>query len=76
MARVLKKVPFKKHFDLCKHGGVHTTHSTKDCCRYKKDGKEKSDFHATKKGGKKANPENQNFAQLSEKLDKIEKTLK
>jgi hypothetical protein len=70
MARVPKKVCFKKHCNLCKrHGGTYTTHNTKDCCRYEKDGKEKSNFSAAKKSGKKTNPVNQNFVQLSEKLE-------
>jgi hypothetical protein len=51
-------------------------HNTKDCCRYEKDGKEKSNFYAAKKGGKKLNPARQNFAQLSKKLDKLEKALR
>jgi hypothetical protein len=51
-------------------------HNTKDCCRNEKDGKEKSNFCTTKKDGKKANPIKQNFAQLSKKLDKLEKALK
>jgi hypothetical protein len=51
-------------------------HNTKDCCWYDRGGKEKADFHATKKGRKKPNPARQNFAQLSKKLDKLEKTLK
>ncbi len=76
-ARVPKKVRFEKNCNLCKrHGGAYTTHNTKDCCRYEKDGKEKSNFHAAKKGGKKTNPINQNFVQLSKKLDKLEKALK
>ncbi len=63
MARVPKKVRFEKHCDLCKrHGGAYTVHNTCDCCRLEKDWKEKSNFHAAKKGGKKANPMNQNFA--------------
>ncbi len=75
--RVPKKVCFEKHCDLCKkHGGVHTTHSTGECRKYKKDGTEKSSFHAAKKGGKKKYPVNQNFAQLTEKIDKLEKALK
>jgi hypothetical protein len=49
---------------------------TKDCRRYKKDGMVKTDFHAAKKAGKKHNPVKQSFAQLSKKLDKLEKTLK
>jgi hypothetical protein len=51
---VPKKVCFEKHCNLCKkHGGMYTMHNTCDCHRFKKDGKEKSDFHAAKKGGKK-----------------------
>ncbi len=75
--RVPKKVCFKKHWDLCKkHGGVYTTHNTRDCRRFEKDRKDKSDFRAAKKGGKKGNPVNQNFAQLTEKIEKLEKALK
>ncbi len=51
-ARVPKKVHFDKHCNLCKkHGGTYTTHNTHDCCRFEKDGKQKSDFRATKKAG-------------------------
>jgi hypothetical protein len=72
-----KKVHFERSCKLCKkHGGVHTTHATKDCHRYKKDGMVKANFHAAKKAGKKPNPAKQSFAQLSKKLDKLEKTLK
>jgi hypothetical protein len=61
-----KKVHFKKSCKLCKkHGGVHTTHSTKDCHRYAKDGMVKADFCAAEKAGKKPNPAKQLFAQLS-----------
>jgi hypothetical protein len=49
---------------------------TRDCCKYEKDGTEKSSFHAAKKGRKKNYPVNQNFAQLTEKIDKLEKALK
>ena len=79
-ARVPKKVcfeKFEKHCKLCKkHGGAHTTHNTHDCCRFEKDGTEKSSFRATKKGGKKNYPVNQNFAQLTKKIKKLEKALK
>jgi hypothetical protein len=76
-ARVPKKVCFEKHCNLCKkHGGTYTTHKTKDCCRYEKDRKEVSNFCAANRGGKKTNPVIQNFAQLSKKLDKLEKALK
>ncbi len=80
MVWVPKKVhfeKFEKHCKLCKkHGGAHTTHNTCDCCRYKKDGTEKSSFRAAKKGRKKNYPVNQNFAQLTKKIDKLEKALK
>ncbi len=51
-------------------------HSTRDCWRFEKDGKEKSDFRAAKKGGKKANPINHNFVQLTKKIKKLKKALK
>ncbi len=77
MVRVPKKVQFEKHCNLCKkHGGAHTTHMTRDCCKYEKDRTEKSSFHAAKKGGKKNHLVNQNFAQLTKKIDKLEKALK
>ncbi len=75
--RISKKVRFEKHCNLCKkHGGAHMTHSTGECCKYKKDKTEKSSFRAAKKGGKKKYPVNQNFAQLTKKIDKLEKALK
>jgi hypothetical protein len=53
-ARVPKKACTKKHCNLCKkHGGAHTTHNTRDCCKYEKHRSEKANFHAAKKGGKK-----------------------
>jgi len=55
--RVPKKARTEKHCDLCKkHGGTHTTHNTRDCRRFEKDGTEKTDFHAAKKGEKKPIP--------------------
>jgi hypothetical protein len=51
-------------------------HNTHDCRRFEKDGKEKSDFPTAKKCGKKANPINQNFVQLTKKIEKLEKALK
>ncbi len=62
-ARVPKKNCFEKHCNLCKkHGRTYTMRNTCDCCRFEKDGKEKSDYCTAKKGGKKGNPVNQNFA--------------
>jgi hypothetical protein len=77
MVRVPKKVQFEKHCNLCKkHGGALTTHTTRECCKYEKDGTEKSSFCAAKKGGKKNYPVNQNFVQLTKKFEKLEKALK
>jgi hypothetical protein len=71
-----QKSPLEKHSNLCnKHGCTHTTHNTKDCCKYEKDKSVKADLHAAKKAGKNPNPAKQSFAQLSKKLDKLEKTL-
>jgi hypothetical protein len=75
--RVPKKVCFEKHCNLCKkHGVTDTMHNTRDCCRFEKDRKEKFSFLTTKKGGYKSNPVNQNFAQLTNKIKKLEKALK
>jgi hypothetical protein len=75
--RVPKKVRFEKHWDLCKkHGGAYTTHNTCGCHRFEKDGKKKFDFRAAKKGGRKGNPVNHNFAQLTKKTKKLKKALK
>ncbi len=77
LARVPKKIRFEKHCNLCKkHRGAHTTHNTRDCRRFEKKGKEKSNFRTTKKGGHKGNSINQNFAQLTNKIEKLEKALK
>ncbi len=75
--QVTKKVRFEKSCKLCKkYGGAHTTHATKDCRKYKKDGTAKANFCAAKKAGKKTSPAKQLFAQLSKKLDRFKKTLK
>ncbi len=75
--RVPKKVRLEKHCNLCKkHGAAHTTHNTSECHRFEKDGKEKSSFRAAQKGGYNRNPINQNFAQLTNKIKKLEQVLK
>jgi hypothetical protein len=77
MVRFPNKVCFQKHCNLCKkHWGAHTMHNTCDCCRFEKDRKDKSSFRAAKKGGYKSNPVNQNFTQLADKIEKLEKALK
>jgi hypothetical protein len=74
---VSKKVYFEKHCNLSKkHGGKYTMHNTRECRRFKKDGKEKPNFCAAKKGGKKSSPVNNSFAQLTEKIEKLKKALK
>ncbi len=76
-ARVPRKVHFEKNYNLCKkHGGAYTMHNTCDCCRFDKDGKEKSNFCAAKKGKRKGNPVNHNFAQPTKKTKKLDKALK
>jgi hypothetical protein len=75
--RVAKKVRFEKHCNLCKkHGGAYTTHNTCDCRRFEKDGKEKFNFRAAKKGRRTGNPVNHNFMQLTKKIKELEKALK
>jgi hypothetical protein len=75
--QVSKKVHFEKSCKLCKkHGGPLTTHATKDCCKYKREGTVKADFCTAKKAVKKPNLAKQSFAQVSKKLDKLEKSLK
>jgi hypothetical protein len=55
--RVPKKVRFEKSCELCKkYGGAHTTHATKDCRKYEKDGTLKANFRAAKTTSKKPNP--------------------
>jgi hypothetical protein len=45
--QVSKKVHFEKSCKLCKkYGGAHSTHATKDCRKYEKDGMAKAKFHA------------------------------
>jgi hypothetical protein len=76
--RVPKKVHItKKYCTLCKkHRGAFNTHNTRECCRFEKDGKEKSEFRTAKKGGKKNYPVKNNFAQLTEKIKNLKKALK
>jgi hypothetical protein len=75
--RVPKKVCFEKHCNLHKkHGGAYTTLTTRECCRFEKDGKEKSNFHAIRKGSKKGNPVNHKFAQLTKIIEKLKNALK
>ncbi len=77
MARVPKKVCFKKHCNLCKrHGSAYTMHNTKACHNYEKDRLDSADFCTAKKCGKKPNPTKNLFAQLGKKSKKLEKAIK
>ncbi len=51
-------------------------HNTCDCRRFEKTERKNFGFRIAKKGGKKPNPVRQSFAQLSGKLDKLEKVMK
>jgi hypothetical protein len=76
MMRVSKNVRFEWSCKLCKkYGGTHTTQATKDCHKYENDRAVKANFRAAKKASKKPDPAKQSFAQLSEKLEHLEKTL-
>jgi hypothetical protein len=75
--RVSKKLCTVKHCNFCKkHGGAYTTHNTKECGKYKKDGIEKYNICTAKKSRKKPNPARHSFMQFSQKLDKLEKAIK
>jgi hypothetical protein len=76
MVRVSKKMGTKKNCNLCKkHGGAYTMHNTRECRKYEKDGSEKADFRAAKKGRQKSNLAKNSFVQMSEKLEKLEKAI-
>ncbi len=76
-ARVPKQACNKKHCDLHeKHGGTHSMHNIRDCHQYEKDGSEKANFSAAKKGGKKPNHAKNSFVQMSEKLERLKKAVK
>ena len=67
-----------KHCILCKkHGGMHMTHNTSDCCKYKKDstlkkGLRKGSLSSTVVDKKIMNA----YAQLSVTIAKLEKVSK
>ncbi len=74
--RIPKKVKSSsdQFCQLCKeHGGPHSMHNTKDCCKYEKDGsKKKFGQSDTKSAGKSGNL----FSQLMDKNSKLEKLVK
>ena len=78
--RIPKKRRTEKHCSLCKkHGGAHTTHNTPDCRKYDSNGTPKKSFKGTKPNGTSRGPERparggSSYAQLSAKIDKLEKS--
>jgi hypothetical protein len=80
--RIPKKHRREKHCSLCKkHGGAHTTHNTPDCRKYESNGNPKKTFNGKKTNGPSRGPERparggSSYAQLSAKIDKLEKSNK
>jgi hypothetical protein len=78
--RIPKKRRREKHCSLCKkHGGAHTTHNTPDCRKYESNGTPKKYFNGKKSSGTSHGPEKpagggSSYAQLSAKIDKLEKS--
>jgi hypothetical protein len=78
--RSSKKRCREKHCSLCKkHGGAHTTHNTPDCQKYDSNGTPKKNFNGKKSTGTSHGPEKpaqggSSYAQLSAKIDKLEKS--
>ena len=71
-----------KHCALCKkHGGAHNTHNTGDCKKYNSDGTPKKGFAGKNAQRNTRNESAQreqksNYAQLSAKIAKLEKSNK
>ena len=79
-----EKVPKKCHREKdCllskKHGGTHTTHNTPDCQKYDSNGTLKKNFNGknangTSHGYKRPHWGGSSYAQISAKIDKLEKS--
>eukprot|EP00804_Cyclotella_cryptica_P008954 CCRYP_012055-RA/>CCRYP_012055-RA protein AED:0.37 eAED:0.37 QI:0/-1/0/1/-1/1/1/0/163 len=67
-----------RHCALCKkRGGARATHNTSDCRKYEKDGKPKKGFGKGKHGSTALDKKTASaFAQLSAKVEKLEKANK
>ncbi len=80
--RIPKRRRTEKYCSLCKkHGGAHTTHNTPDCRKYESNGTLKKNFKGTKPTGPSHGTERparggSSYAQLSAKIDKLEKSNK
>jgi hypothetical protein len=80
--RIPKRRRTEKYCSLCKkHGGAHTTHNTPDCRKYESNGTLKKNFKGSKPNGPSRGTERparggSSHAQLSAKIDKLEKSNK
>ena len=76
IGRIQKKAKSDKFCTLCKnHGGAHTTHNTPECRKYNKDGTLKKGIPS--KGSFKSSKKTESsFAQINERFEKLERSLK
>jgi hypothetical protein len=77
---VCRTARVEKHCNLCqKHGGASSTHNTSECTKYEKDGTLKAEWGKKaplKTAGKTKTVGGNAFAQMAERMAKLEKTLK
>ena len=78
--RIPKKVRTERHCVLCqKYGGRADSHNTSDCSKYEKDGTEKPGWVSKSprtSSGKYKKPDNNSYAQIQKKIEKLEKAVK
>ena len=78
--RIPKKKRTEKHCVLCqKHGGASASHNTSKCTKYEKDGTLKAEWgrkSSAKAAGKTKRSDGNSFAQMMDRLSKIEKAVK
>jgi hypothetical protein len=80
--QIPKRRRTERYCSLCKkHGGAQATHNTPDCQKYDSNGTVKKSFKGTRPTGTSHGPEKparggSSYAQLSAKIDKIEKSNK
>jgi hypothetical protein len=78
--KIPKKARVEKHCNLCqKHGGTSSTHNTSECTKYEKYDTLKAEWGKrapSKTAGKTKTVGGNAFAQMAERMAKLEKTLK
>ena len=78
--RIPKKVRTERHCVLCqKYGGRADSHNTSDCSKYEKDGTEKPSWSSKlprTPSGKYKKPDNNSYAQLQKRFEKLEKAVR